>query len=312
MNEFDIIHRFFDRPGSDENIMLGIGDDAAIVHVPQGQELAMAMDTLIHGVHFPESTAADDIGWKALAVNLSDLAAMGAEPCWATLSLTLPVADESWLQAFAEGFFELADKYRVSLIGGDLCRGPLTVTVQAHGLVPAGQAITRHGAIPGDLIYVTGHLGDAGYALAPAAAGSSDYDYFRERLDRPQPRVRTGVALRGIASSAIDLSDGLAGDIRHIMKASYCGAVIEAGRLPLSEPLRSAVDEETGRRLALTSGDDYQLCFTVSANQARTLESRMASIGETVKQVGEITASSDLIFRVPDGEQDYSAYLHFG
>lgn len=312
MNEFDIICRFFNRPGRDENVTLGIGDDAAVVRVPSGQELVLAMDTLIRGVHFPESTAAGDIGWKALAVNLSDLAAMGAEPCWATLSLTLPEADESWLQAFADGFFELADQHRVSLVGGDLCRGPLTVTVQAHGLVPAGQAITRQGAVPGDLVYVTGYLGDAGYALTPDATGSSDYAYFRERLDRPQPRVRTGLALRGIASSAIDLSDGLAGDIRHILQASSCGAVIEAGRLPLSEPLRAAVDEETGRRLALTSGDDYQLCFTVSADQAGTMETRMTSIGETVEQVGEITAGSDLIFRAADGERDYSAYLHFG
>lgn len=311
MNEFEIIRRFFSRPLADENVRLGIGDDAAVVSVPAGEELVLAMDTLLSGVHFTESTAAADIGWKSLAVNLSDLAAMGATPCWATLSLTLPEADESWLQAFAEGFFELADQSGVSLIGGDTCRGPLSITVQAHGLLPAGEAITRNGARPGDMVFVTGVLGDAGYALLPAASQSADYDYFRRRLDRPVPRICAGQLLRGLATSAIDLSDGLAGDIRHIMQSSGCGAVVNVMQLPLSKAMQNAVDQETAAQLALTAGDDYELCFTLPPDKMDSIQALSGKLDMLFTHIGEITAERELIFRADQGRQDYSAYTHF-
>lgn len=313
MNEFEIIRHFFDRTPAGENITLGIGDDGAVVSVPSGFELVLAMDTLIKDVHFSESTAAADIGWKALAVNLSDLAAMGAQPCWATLSLTLPGTDDTWLQSFADGFFTIANQYDVTLIGGDLCRGPLSVTVQAHGLVPAGQALTRGGARTGDWIYVTGCLGDAGYALTSAATESPHSSYFRERLDRPQPRVRFGQSLRGIASSAIDLSDGLAGDIRHIMRASGCGAMIDADKLPVSDALQAEVDSHAAQRLALTAGDDYELCFTLSAEAGYGLTQRLATTGarETATVVGVITDGDDLVIRSANNDMELSAYSHF-
>lgn len=308
MNEYDIIHRFFDRSSGDNSVKLSVGDDGAVVSVPAGQELVLAMDTLIRGVHFPELTPAAAVGWKALAVNLSDLAAMGAEPRWATLSLTVPEAEESWLQAFADGFFSLANQYGVSLIGGDLCRGSLSITVQAHGLLPAGQAVTRSGARPGDRIYVTGCLGDAGYALT--AAESVTADYCRQRLNRPQPRVEAGRLIRGTASSAIDISDGLAGDIRHIMRASDCGALIKADKLPISEALQAALEPAEARRLALTAGDDYELCFTVSSEASRGLEQQLKAAGEAVSLIGEIT--SDRKLRIDaDDEVPLAGYSHF-
>ena len=308
MNEFDIIRRFFDRSPADESAILGIGDDGAVVSVPAGQELVLAMDTLIRGVHFPESTPAADIGWKALAVNLSDLAAMGAEPRWATLSLTVPDADETWLQAFADGFFSLADQYGVTLIGGDLCRGPLVITVQAHGLLPAGQAITRSGARQGDCIYVTGYLGDAGYALRSTESATADY--FRQRLNRPQPRIEAGKLIRGTASSAIDISDGLAGDIRHIMQASDCGALIKADKLPISPALQAAEEPAEARHLALTAGDDYELCFTVASEAGQALERRLLAAGESVSLIGKITSDRQLHVESDDGQQ-LTGYSHF-
>lgn len=295
MNEFDIIRHYFTRqPCRPEGLTLGIGDDAAVISVPEAHELVVAMDTLVSGVHFPDAAAAGDIGWKALAVNLSDLAAMGAEPRWATLSLTLPEADENWLADFSSGFFDLAAQYRMDLIGGDLCHGPLSITVQVHGLVPAGQALTRQGARPGDGIYVTGTLGDAAYALAEAVVTSPDHDYFFHRLARPQPRVVCGMALRGIATSAIDISDGLVSDLQHVLDASRVGANILAVSIPVSQPLNQALGEEEAVRVALTGGDDYELCLTAPVAEA----DRLRAIGDThqvpVTQIGTIMPSPGL------------------
>lgn len=307
MNEYDIIHRFFDRSPSGDSAIVGIGDDGAVIEVPSGQQLVLTMDTLIEGVHFPVTTAANDIGWKALAVNLSDLAAMGAEPCWATLSLTLPEADEDWLEGFSEGFFSLAEQYGVTLIGGDLCRGPLAVTVQAHGQLPAGKAVTRSGAHPGDSIYVTGYLGDAGYALTAAGSATA---YFRQRLNRPQPRIETGRLIRATASSAIDISDGLAGDLRYLMQASDCGALIKTDKLPISEALQTALEPIEARRLALTAGDDYELCFTVSNDPDRILEQRLLAAGVMVSCIGEITSERQLQVESDNG-MALAGYSHF-
>ncbi len=264
--EFALIARHFTRPSQRVDVVQGIGDDCALLRVPSGMELAITIDTLVGGVHFLLDSDPYGIGWKTLAVSLSDLAAMGAEPAWATLALTLPDVNEPWLQAFSSGLFELADQYNVALVGGNTSRGPLSIALQAHGFTPPGQAIRRAGAEPGDLIYVTGTLGDAAVGL-DVRLGRLDVPippeeaaYLCARLERPEPRVAAGLALRGIASSAIDLSDGLVADLGHILKASQVGAVINLDSIPRSTVLRGlSVPWEK----IVGGGDDYELCFTV-------------------------------------------------
>jgi thiamine-monophosphate kinase len=268
ISEFQLIERYFTRqPVRRRETVLGVGDDCALLSVPPGMTLAVTMDTLVEGRHFPETTAPRDVGHKALAVNLSDLAAMGAQPAWATLSLCLPEPDEAWLTGFAEGLFALAARFGVELVGGDTVRGPRVLTLQLHGWVPEGAALTRSGARPGDGVFVTGTLGDAGAGLAIVAGkiscGSADAQYLRGRLDRPEPRVEAGLALRGVASAAIDVSDGVAADLTHILERSGVGATLWAEALPLSAALARICAPEQARRLALSAGDDYELCFTV-------------------------------------------------
>ena len=249
LSEFDIIRYFFDRPQAADgrsDVLLGIGDDAAVVTVPDDHDLVLCMDTLVAGVHFPEDTSPGAIGHKALAVNLSDLAAMGAEPAWFTLSVTLPHADADWLAAFAQGMFRLADHYRVQLVGGDVTRGPLSVTVQAHGLVPRGRALRRSGAAVGDRIYVTGTLGDAGLALHQ---GAEQAPALRQRLDYPSPRVEAGLALRGLASAAIDISDGLLADLGHLLEDGRQGAMLEVDDLPRSAGFRAIANADENKNL---------------------------------------------------------------
>ncbi|MGH8120450.1 MAG: thiamine-phosphate kinase, partial [Gammaproteobacteria bacterium] len=243
LSEFDLIDRFFKNALRDgPEVRCGIGDDAAIVAAPPGMDLALTMDTLVAGIHFPASTAPEDIGFKALAVNLSDLAAMGAEPRWATMSLTLPQDPASWLEGFMAGFCILAEQYSLSLIGGDLTHGPLSITIQLHGVLPAGTAIYRNGARPGDRIFVSGTLGDAGLALGVLDRHwTVDGKYHAEifsRLNRPAPRIELGMALRGLATSAIDISDGLQADLGHVLAASNAGAVLDPDKVPMSEALR--------------------------------------------------------------------------
>ncbi|MGQ0658940.1 MAG: thiamine-phosphate kinase [Chromatiales bacterium] len=268
ITEFELIDRYFRRHQSGrDDVVLGIGDDAALVRVREGHELVVATDTLVAGVHFPANTTPADIGHRALAVNLSDLAAMGAEPAWATLALTMPEAEESWLKGFAIGFFALAARHRVELIGGDTTRGPLTITVAVHGWVPSGQALRRSGARIGDRIYISGTLGDAALALSMLREGrefpAAQRAFLSERLFRPLPRVDLGIFLRGRATSAIDVSDGLAADLGHILEVSGGGAVIESGRLPLSPAMQALAAPGQALTLSLTGGDDYELCFTV-------------------------------------------------
>ncbi|MGD8630613.1 MAG: thiamine-phosphate kinase, partial [Gammaproteobacteria bacterium] len=237
--EFDIIGRYFRRqPVKRKDVLTGIGDDAAVLHLPVDRELLLCIDTLVAGVHFPAGTPAAAIGHKALAVNLSDLAAMGAEAAWATLALTLPEPDPVWLEAFSGGFFALAGRHRVQLVGGDTTRGPLTVTVQAHGFAPQGQALRRTGARPGDRIYVTGTLGDAGLALHLRDAAAAE---LRVRLDYPEPRLDAGSLLRGLASAVIDISDGLLADLGHLLEDKGLGASLQVDGLPRSRAFIAAL-----------------------------------------------------------------------
>lgn len=301
MGEFELIrHHFAGRGPQRDDVPLGIGDDAALLTPPVGQALAVTVDSLLAGVHFPLDTPPAEVGYKALAVSLSDLAAMGAEPAWATLAISLPGDDEDWLTAFSAGFFALAARHRVQLVGGDTTCGPLTISVQLHGFVPPAAALTRSGAQPGDHIFVTGSLGDAGAGLA-IAQGRLDLkgppaEALLHRLWRPQPRIDAGLALRGVASAAIDVSDGLAQDLGHILAASGVGAELAVDALPLSDALLACGIEHPWR-LAASAGDDYELCFTAPANAepalADALDCPLARIGRITAEPGERWLAAD-------------------
>jgi len=294
-SEFDLIRHFFTGQSIRRvDVPLGIGDDAALLVSPPGRLLAVSVDTLIAGVHFPLGSAARAVGYKSLAVNLSDLAAMGAEPAWVTLALSLPEPDEVWLTGFAQGFFDLASEHGVQLVGGDTTRGPLSITVQVTGFVPQGQALMRSGAKPGDGIFFTGTLGDAGLGLRlyqqQLDANSDVTAKLIQRLEFPTPRIATGLALRGCASSAIDVSDGLAADLAHVLTASGVGADIWIDQLPLSVEYRSLASVDDWQT-AVSAGDDYELCFTLPAEQEVATLSRLNC---DCTRIGEISASSGL------------------
>lgn len=301
-----------------DDVRLGIGDDAALLAVPPGQELAVAIDTLVEGVHFPVGTKAADIGWKALAVNLSDLAAMGATPAWALLALTLPHADVAFIDGFASGFAQLAQPYRLALVGGDTTRGALTISVAVHGFVPPGKALTRAGAQVGDAVLVTGTLGDAAAGLQCVQQKHRGDDaqvrYLIERLDRPTPRVAAGLALRGRASACIDVSDGLLADLGHICTCSRVGAEIEAALLPRSPALLKHFDDTTARDLALSGGDDYELCFTVPAQHVASVQADLARLGCGATRIGRIVAGEGIAVRDREGhrlEPGHQGWDHF-
>ena len=312
--EFALVDRIRARVRARADVVLGIGDDAAILRVPAGHDLVVSCDTLVSGVHFPTETAPADIGWKALAVNLSDLAAMAATPAWCTLALTLPDADGEWVDAFLDGFLELAEQHAVTLVGGDTTRGPLSITITAHGFVPDGQALRRDGARAGDEVWVTGSIGDAAGALAQWRARGPSSAKLRHRLDRPTPRIDAGLALRGLATAGIDLSDGLAADLGHVLKASGVGARIDLGRLPTSRTLAGHFDRAQRWPLQLSGGDDYELCFTAPASAALAIERAMASCEVTATVVGVLVAEPGLRFTTPEGE-DYTpavaGFQHF-
>lgn len=317
IGEFDLIARHFTRPSRRDDVVVGVGDDCAVLSVPPGHELAVSIDTLVAGRHFPVQTPPADIARKAVAVNVSDLAAMGATPAWMTLALTLPERDEAWLSAFAAGLFQALDEHGMSLVGGDTTRGPLTLSLQAHGLVPAGRALRRTGARPGDRVVVSGTPGDAGYglklALGQATATGADAGYLRARLDRPTPRVALGLALRGLASAAIDVSDGLAQDLSHILAGSGVGAELALERLPVSPALARVCAAPEAERLALAGGDDYELCFTVPAGAEPELPRLAQEAGVALTVIGTITATPGLrLFR--NGQAvtlDASGFSHF-
>lgn len=292
LSEFDVIHRFFRREHTAPGVTLGIGDDAALLKVDSSASLVVAVDTLVVGRHFSEQTDAASVGYKALAVNLSDFAAMGAQPRWATLALTLPEVDEAWLTGFAEGFFHLADRFNVALVGGDTTRGPLTITVQLQGQVDESCALRRDAAKPGQHIFVTGTPGDAAYALRQLQAGEPVEDELLSRLNRPEPRVAFGRALAGVAAAAIDVSDGLLADLGHVLEVSKCGARVNVDAITRSHWLKN-LDDETVLACQLGGGDDYELCFTVDADRveevyraAEDCELRIAEIGIIEPQPG--------------------------
>lgn len=298
MNEFDLIRDYFaSQPVKRADVVLGIGDDAALVSVPPEHELVVSTDMLVAGVHFPQSTDAASIGHKALAVNLSDLAAMGAQPAWFTLNLSLPQVDPAWLGEFCTGLYGLARRFDVALIGGDTTRGPLTIGIQILGLVPHGQALTRSSAKPGDHIYVSGTLGEAALGLQLLEGRldlpEEDQRPVMERLNRPLPRVAAGLQLRGIASACIDISDGLAADLGHILEASRVGARIHLDRLPLS-PAYDRARERVGWQPALAGGDDYELCFTVPPAKESELRKQAAQFGVAFHEIGRIEAEAGL------------------
>lgn len=300
-SEFDIIERYFRRHTKQrDDVVLGIGDDAALLQVPPDRQLVVAMDTLVAGRHFPPQSGAFDIGWKALAVNLSDLAAMGAKPVWATLSLTLPTADECWLEGFANGFFQLAERYQVELVGGDTTRGPLSVTVQVHGLVEGGKALRRAAARAGQQLFVTGTLGDAACALQALQAGDEAHPDLLQRLNRPEPRVDFGLALAGTGAAAIDISDGLLADLGHILDASRCGATLWVERLPRAPGLDSIRDSGV-LACQLHGGDDYELCFSVDADQVEELTRRAQQQQLSITAIGVVDSQPGIRCTHDDG-----------
>lgn len=296
MDEFDIIRRFFaGRAGKRGDVALGIGDDAALLRVPAGHELAVSTDSLVAGVHFPADLPADAVGHRALASNLSDLAAMGATPAWVVMALTLPEPDEAWLQGFSDGFFALAKQHEVALVGGNMARGPLNVTLTVHGHVPEGRALTRSGAQVGDLVYVTGHPGDAAAGLKLLKSGEARMQHpCVRRFAYPEPRIVEGQALRGLASAAIDVSDGLLADLGHLLEARGFGAKLALEKLPVSRELLALHGQDDARKLALTGGDDYELCFTVHPAQAAAAEVRLVQTGCPAACIGAIESTPGL------------------
>ncbi|MGA8050456.1 MAG: thiamine-phosphate kinase [Burkholderiales bacterium] len=296
-SEFEIIARYFDRPA--RSALLGVGDDAALVRPGPGMDIAVSTDMLLEGRHFLPGADARALGHKALAVNLSDMAAMGATPRWATLAIALPEADEGWLAAFARGFFSLADRFAVDLIGGDTTRGPLSMAITILGEVPEGLALFRAGAGPGDDIWVSGELGGAALGLAVlqgrAALGADHAAATLTRLHEPEPRVELGERLRGIATSAIDISDGFAGDLRHILERSAVGALAHYAQLPKSPAFASVDDAQLEKDCVLSGGDDYELLFTAAQSSRAEVEALGAELGIALTRVGAIQKGSNLV-----------------
>jgi thiamine-monophosphate kinase len=312
-SEFDIIKRYFTRDTGRTDIICGVGDDAAVLDTPPGKSLVVTLDTLVEDIHFAATDSPADIGHKLLAVNLSDIAAMGATPSWATLALTLPRVNETWLRAFADGLYTLASEYGVAIVGGDTTRGPLTLSLQLAGYIEPGQALLRKGARPGDDIYVSGTLGDAGLALRSRVAGVEDLDatqraMVQQRLYRPQPRVSLGQALVGLASSCIDISDGLLADLGHILECSDAGADIELGSLPLSDVVAGRLEVNGDWSIPLASGDDYELCFTAPPDQGEKIAALADQVGVPVCRIGAVSARQGMRCHLPDGRL-YQAML---
>jgi thiamine-monophosphate kinase len=321
VNEFELIERFFTRPPRAPSVRVSVGDDAALLAPSPGCEVAVSVDMLVSGRHFRADADPEKLGHKTLAVNLSDLAAMGASPRWALLACALPGNDAQWLAAFARGFHALADAYGVDLVGGDTTRGPLTLCVTIMGEVPAGAALLRSGAQVGDDVYLSGEVGDAALALAAMngrlTLEADALEAARERLETPTPRIALGQALRGIATAALDVSDGLVGDLMHILERSGVGATVDLAAIPRSAALSRLV-QGRHRRLAveclLAGGDDYELCFTAPASAAARVAAIAASAKLPLTRVGTITGGSGLVVRDEHGvalPELPRAYDHF-
>lgn len=300
MGEFELIRRYFE-PLSHQGsgVLLGIGDDAALLQPMAGKSLAVSTDTLIAGRHFPLQTRARDVGWKALAVNLSDLAAMAATPRWFTLALTLPEVDERWLREFCEGLGALARSAGVALVGGDTTRGPLSMTLTVLGEVAVDGALRRSGARPGDQVCVTGTLGDAALALRLIEEGAEVDAWLQGRLNCPQPRLKEAHALRHLAHCAIDVSDGLAADLGHLLAASEVGAVIRVERLPRSPALMAHQHRRPCTALMLSGGDDYELCLSLAPEHFEAARAALALMGTPLTAIGAIRAEPGLVILGP-------------
>ena len=318
MSEFSIIEKYFSELGKQrDDVILGIGDDAALINTHNIQSLAVSVDTLIEGVHFPVETIPYDIGWKSLAVNLSDMAAMGAEPGWATLALTLPEVDDHWLAEFSRGFSDLAQQFNVQLIGGDTTRGALSITVQIMGNSIDSKCFKRNNAKIGDGIYVTGFLGDAALGLSSLSnqlpISDSEKQILLKKLNRPQPRVTEALTLSPYINSAIDISDGLASDLSHILKSSQVAALVDINTLPVSQTYRWCNQNVPFYDLALCGGDDYELCFTVSKSNEKDILAEIEKLSLHCTRIGEITEGEGIKFM--NGEKEYTvqknAYDHF-
>lgn len=315
-SEFDLIYKYFSR--ATNHTRLGVGDDAALIEVMSGHELAISADMLVAGTHFFNDTDARKLGWKSLAVNISDMAAMGAEPKWATLAIAFPDADESWIADFAEGFFACAHQFGVDLIGGDTTRGPLCISVQIMGQVPAGKAIKRSGAKVGDDIWVSGKLGDAALALnhllGKHPLTDDVLDQTMPALLEPEPRVLLGLALRDIAHSAIDVSDGLLADLGHILKASKVGAMVNLAVIPCSDILRQHMNHPFLRNMLLAGGDDYELCFTAAISDRAKIQAIGNELDLPLSRIGEICDTELLTVQDANGntmELGKTGFDHF-
>lgn len=320
LGEFELIRRFFLAPSAarrNSGVILGIGDDAALLDLPKGTDLVVSVDTIVSGRHFLAGADPRAIGHRALAVNLSDMAAMGATPAWATLALTIPDADSSWLEKFAAGFLALADAHAVALIGGDMTRGPLTISVQILGHAPHGTALRRSGAKAGDLLAVSGTLGDAAAGLAflkqPPAVPSAAVDALLRRFDYPIPRVQLGIAARGIATAAMDISDGLTGDLPKLAQASGLAAHVNVDQLPLSPSMRAAVGPRQARDWALAGGDDYELLLAVPPDRFAEMAAVADQLNLTLSPIGELRAGVGVTWSLngADFVPDVSGYDHF-
>lgn len=328
MNEFTIIERFFKQPQPQpfpKEILLGIGDDAALITSPAQMQYAITTDTLVAGHHFHHDAAAFDIGYKSLAVNLSDLAAMGAKPSWFTLALTLPTADELWLEAFQQGLMKLAQQFNCTLIGGDTTQGPLCITITAAGLLPANRACLRSAAQVDDCILVTGQLGIAAFGLALSEQSNVSAlvdDEFTQacftRLHRPLPRNEFAQKIRDLVSSMIDISDGFLQDLGHILEASQCGALLDVEKLPIPKELTERIGRSQALELALSGGDDYELCFTLPKSAVDIVLTIARECGISCQVIGTITQNHRLLLQEKDKKiynsvkfVNKSGYQHF-
>lgn len=318
LSEFDLIKEFFSNSSSGrDDVILGVGDDCALLQPPAGMELAVTTDTLVEGVHFSAGADPEALGHKSLAVNLSDLAAMGADPAWVTLALTLPRSDADWLKGFSRGFLSLAQQHKAALIGGDTTRGPLSISVTAHGFVKPGAALRRSGAKVGDRIYVTGTLGDAALVLLSRQGKylvESGLAELERRLDRPQPRLAAGRSLLDIASAAIDISDGLISDLGHICKNSSVGARLFLEQIPISSQIKAYLQQGGNWATVIAAGDDYELCITIPPQKEALLEAVQTRLGCDLMRVGEIVPGSGVTCIQADGgtlAAPASGYEHF-
>ena len=309
MNEFDLIREYFTWPIKDPSVTLGVGDDAALFNLEQGYQLVTTTDTLVEGVHFSASTPAKDIAHKSLAVNLSDIAAMGAKAKYFTLAIALPKINKSWLKEFSDSLRQLSMHYEVSLIGGDTTKGALTITITMIGIVESSKAMTRSGARPGDGVYVSGTIGDAGFCFWKLGNGLAPSNQELKRLNCPTPRVELGLALKNLASSCIDVSDGLEQDLSHILKASSVGAIIEVEKIPISEALHVHIKDTNNWSIPLCGGDDYELCFTVPEDNEEALKMVSESCNVNITKIGVVSELLGLQIEGFDGPR--KSYQHF-